>query len=212
MKGIRFDGLHTYNDFGLIQGKKTLGSPAVKKYHLDIPGADGVLDMTEFHGEPTYENVKHKFEFSIAAPHSEFPSHFSKVKNALHGRKGRIILDDDPSFYYLGRADVSDFTDEKGIGHIVIECDCEPYKYKLQQTIVTATISETETVVLTNSRKRAVPEITTTAAMTIAFGDGIWTTSAGTYTIPELELVEGDNLVTVTGAGEITFAWVEGSL
>jgi hypothetical protein len=48
--------------------------------------------------------------------------------------------------------------------------------------------------------------------MTIAFGDGIWTNSAGTYTIPELELVEGDNTVTVTGTGTITFTWQEGSM
>jgi hypothetical protein len=77
---------------------------------------------------------------------------------------------------------------------------------------VTKAVNGTEVITLTNSRKHAVPSVTTTAAMTIAFGDGIWTTSAGTYTIPELELVEGDNLVSVTGTGDVTFAWQEGSL
>jgi phage-related protein len=124
----------------------------------------------------------------------------------------RIILDDDPTFFYLGRCHVSSFTSEKGIGTIKVECDCEPYKYKLQPTIMSVTVNGTEVITLTNARKRAVPEIKTNATMTIVFGDGAWTPSAGTFTIPELELVEGDNLVSVTGTGNITFEWTEGSM
>jgi hypothetical protein len=104
------------------------------------------------------------------------------------------------------------FTDEKGIGTITVTCDCEPYKYKIAKTVVTRAIDGTEIVNLTNSRKRAVPTITTTSEMTVSFGGGVWTNRAGTYTIPELELVEGDNLVAVTGNGTITFTWQEGDL
>lgn len=156
--------------------------------------------------------MTHKFTFSTIVPRSDFLTQYSEIKNALHGQKLRIVLDDDPSNYYVGRCYVSSFTDEKGIGKITVECDCEPYKYKIAKTVVTKAVDGTDIVALTNSRKRAVPTITTTAAMTIAFGDGIWTNSAGTYTIPELELVEGTNTVTVTGTGEITFTWQEGSM
>lgn len=212
MKGITFGTTHTYRDLGLILGKKEIGSPAVKENKVDIPGADGSLDMTEYHGEPKYENVKHKFEFSAAVPPDESLALFSRVKNALHGKKHRIILDDDPAFFYVGRCHVSSYTDEKGIGKLSIECDCEPYKYKLNKTTVTHAIDGTKSITLTNSRKRAVPTITTTAAMTIIFGSGSWTTSAGTFTIPELELVEGANLVEVIGTGNIAFSWQEGEL
>ena len=212
MKGITFGTTHTYKTWGLILGKKEIGSPAVKENKVDIPGADGALDMTEYHGEPKYENVKHKFEFSAAVPLGESLTLFSRVKNALHGKKHRIILDDDAAFYYVGRCHVSSYTDEKGIGKLSIECDCEPYKYKAQKTTVTKAIDGTQAITLTNGRKRAVPTITTTAAMTIIFGGGTWTNSAGTYTIPELELVDGANTVEVTGTGSITFAWQEGDL
>ena len=212
MKGITFGTTHTYKDLGLILGKKEIGSPAVKENKVDIPGADGVLDMTDFFGEPKYENVKHKFEFSALASPDEALALFSRVKNALHGKKQRIILDDDPAFFYVGRCSVSSYTDEKGIGKLFIECDCEPYKYKLQPTIMSVTINGTQAITLTNGRKRAVPTITTTAAMTIIFGSGSWTTSAGTFSIPELELVEGANLVEVIGTGNITFTWQEGEL
>jgi phage-related protein len=196
----------------LLLTSKEIGSPAVKENKIDIPGGDGSIDLTDFFGEPKYEDVQHKFEFTTIEPQSDFLSQYSQVKNAIHGKKVRIILDDDPAFFYLGRCRVSNFTSSKGIGTIKVECDCEPYKYKLNKTVVTQAVNGTTVITLTNARKRAVPEITTTAAMTIAFGDGAWTPSAGTFTIPELELAEGDNLVSVTGTGSITFAWTEGSM
>lgn len=212
MKGITFGTLHSYNDLKLILTKKEIGSPAVKERKIEIEGADGDLDLTEFFGEPKYENVTHKFEFSTIVPQAQFLSLFSTVKNALHGKKMRIILDGDPLFYYMGRVKVSSFTNEKNIGMISMECDCEPYKYKMEKTVVSVAVDGTQAISLTNGRKRAVPEITTTASMTIAFDDWTVSHSAGTFIIPELELTEGENVVTVTGTGTITFTWQEGDL
>lgn len=215
MKGITIGTTHTYNDLGLILGKKEIGSPPVKENKVDIPGADGQMDMTDFFGEPKYENVKHKFEFSALVSPDDSLALFSRVKNALHGKKYRIILDDDPAFYYVGRCHVSSYTDEKGIGTLSIECDCEPYKYKLAKTTVTQAIDGTQTIALTNGRKRAVPEVTITTESTLNIvyqATNIWDLASGSYTLPELELVAGDNLVTVTGTGSITFAWQEGDL
>ena len=122
------------------------------------------------------------------------------------------MLDSDPSFFYVGRCFVSAYKNEATIGRISIECDCEPYKYKMEKTVVTQAVNGTQTITLTNARKRAVPTITTTSDMTISFGGGIWTNRAGTFTIPELELVEGDNAVEVSGTGTISFAWQWGEM
>ena len=211
-KGITFGELHSYRDLRLLLSKKEFGAPPVKSKKVEIEGADGSIDYTDFFGEPKYGDAEHKFTFATIVSRSDFSEQYSQVKNALHGQKLRIVDDDDPSFYYVGRCYVSNFTDEKGAGKITVECECEPYKYKLQPTIMSVAVNGTEVITLTNARKRAVPSITTTAAMTIAFGDGIWTPSAGTFTIPELELVEGDNHVTVIGVGNITFTWTEGSM
>ena len=212
MRGIRFGDMHSYDDLKLILKSKDMGAPGVKVTKIDIPGGDSALDLTDFFGDIKYEDVTHKFEFSTIVPRSEFMTLYSRIKNAIHGKKMRVILDDDPHFCWVGRCFVSGFTSEKGIGTVTIECDCEPYKYKLTKTRVTQAINGTKAIVLTNGRKRAVPEITTTAAMTIEYGGGSWTNSAGTYIIPELELTHGENLVTVTGAGTITFSWQEGEM
>ena len=215
MKGITFGNLHSYDDLKLILVSKEIGSPEVKVNKVDIPGGDSSLDLTDFFGEPKYEDLTHKFSFSTIVPQAQFLSLFSTVKNALHGKKMRIILDDDPLFYYMGRIKVSSFTNEKNIGIISIECDCEPYKYKLEKTVVSVAMSGTQAITLTNGRKRAVPEVTiaTESSMNIVFqGSNIWDLGTGSYTLPELELVEGENTVTVTGIGIITFEWQEANL
>lgn len=214
MKGITFGSLHSYRDLKLILGKKEISSPAVKENKIPIEGADSDLDLTDFFGEPKYENAKHKFDFSTTVPEAEFLSLYSTVKNALHGKKMRIILDDDPHFYYVGRLHVSKFTNERNIGKITIEADCEPYKYKLEETVVSVAVNGTQNISLVNSRKRAVPEvvIATDDSIRIVFQGNIWDLGSGSFTLPELELVEGENIVTVTGTGEIAFFWQEGAL
>ncbi len=212
MKGITFGSLHSYNDLKLILESKEIGSPEVKVKKIDIEGADSSLDYTDFFGEPKYEDVTHKFNFATIVPQAQFLSLYSTVKNALHGKKMRIILDGDPLFYYMGRIKVLPFTNEKNIGKISVECDCEPFKYKLENTVVSRAVSGTQAIILTNGRKRAVPEITSTASMTIKFGEHTWASASGTFTLPELELVEGENTVTVTGTGTITFTYQEANL
>lgn len=214
MKGIRFGAFHSYNDLRLILSKKEMGSPTVKAQKLDIPGADGTLDLTDFFGEPKYEDVTHRFDFSTSYPQEEFISHFSTIKNKIHGRKMRVILDDDPLFFWVGRCHVSGFTSEKGIGTVSVEVDCEPYKYKLDHTVMAYAVNGTQTINLTNARKRAVPEVQvfTDTSITVDFRGNTWTLGKGNYTLPELELTAGDNPVTVTGMGTITFVWQEGEL
>ena len=109
MKGITFGTYHSYDDFNLLLTSKEVAAPKVKTIEIDVPGADGALDLTEFFGEPKYENVTHKFKFSTIVPQSEFLTLFSTIKNAIHGKMQRIILDDDPLFYYVGRCFVSSF-------------------------------------------------------------------------------------------------------
>ncbi len=215
MKGIKFGNYHSYDDLRLILSKKEMGTPAVKSRKIEIEGADSALDLTDFFGEPKYEDVTHKFQFSTMEPQDEFLSQFDTVKNALHGKRMRVILDDDPLFYYMGRLHVSSFTSEKGIGSVSVEAECDPYKYKLAKTVFSKAVNGTSTITLTNSRKHAVPEISieTASSLNIVFQQSnIWDLGSGSYTLPELELVEGENTVTVTGTGNITFTWQEGSL
>lgn len=214
MKGVTFGEYHSFDDLHLVLSKKTIGTPTPKIETIDIPGADGVLDLTEFFGDVKYNNRTLSFDFSTLVPQKQFMDLFSIVQNAIHGKKVNIILDDDHGFFYIGRPNVSAFTNEKNIGLITVEAECEPFKYKVEKTVVKVDVSGTKTISLTNSRKRAVPEvvITTDSSIRIEYKGSIWDLGSGSFTLPELELVEGENPVTLTGAGTITFTYQEGSL
>lgn len=214
MKGVTFGKYHSYRDFSLILNSKEIAAPKPKNAEIEIPGADGTIDLTEFFGQVNYENCIHKFQFSTIVPQNQFLTLYSTIKSALHGQKARIVLDDDSGFFYVGRLYVSPFTSSKGIGTLSIEANCEPYKYKIAKTVVTRAVSGTENIVLVNSRKRATPEVTITTENTIriTYGNNIWDLGSGSYTLPELELIEGNNMVTVTGTGVVSFTWQEASL
>lgn len=213
MKGVSFLGYHSIRDLHLLMTSKEIGAPEIKWQTIDIAGSDGELDFTDFFGEPKYANVQHQFTFESIRPRNEQIAQYTDIKNKIHGKKGRIILDDDPSFFYVGRCSVSKYTNEKNIGKITVTCDCEPYKYKLAETVLSTGVSGVMNVRLTNSRKRAVPLVTieTEDTLNIVYNTyNVWDLASGSYMLPELELVEGDNVVTVTGTGTISFTWQEG--
>lgn len=212
IKGVKFGVYHSWRDFSLILGEKTIEAATPKKMEVEIPGADGTLDITEYFGDINYNNRKLSFMFSTIVPQTEFLKLFSQIQNAIHGKKIRVILDDDPDFYYIGRVTVSAWKANKNVGEITIDCECEPYKYKMYETIITEEISGTKEIVLNNLRKRVNPVITTSAEFTLAFNNSSYVLSAGTWIIPELSLTAGKNFITVTGTGTIEFKYQEGGL
>lgn len=214
MKGVKFGNKHSYYEWGLILSSKEIQSPEPKVRKIEIEGSDGDgIDYTEFFGDVKYNNRQLSFTFTkMDIVPDGFLALYSLVQNTIHGKKMQVILDDDPLNYYYGRVTINEWKSDRKKGIIVIEVDAEPYKYNLYESEVMQMVSGTDTIVLPNSRKRVVPTITTNAEFTISFGNYKGVFSAGTFRIPELELIEGDNLVTVTGTGTITFTYRMGGL
>lgn len=213
MKGITFGNYHSYNNFNLVLNSKEIASPSPKIEKIEIPGADGELDFTEFFGEVKYQNRKLIFNFTLLDTPSNFLTAFSNIQNAIHGKKLHVTLDDDPNFYYVGRCAVDKWKADKNIGKITVEADCEPYKYKNAVTTVSRSITSSGTISLTNLKKSVVPKISTNAPITIGWTGGSASLSAGNnQIIPELVLREGTTTVTVTGTATLTFSYQEGEL
>lgn len=212
MNQIKFGNYRSYDDLNLLCVSKVIGSPAAKTSTVEIDGGDGVLDYTEYFGDVKYNNRQLSFSFESLVPQSQFPALYSAILDALQGKKVQIVLDEDSEYYYCGRLSVSDFKNDRGIASISIECDCEPYKYKQNKTVVSESVNGSAMIILENMRKRAVPTITSDAVLTFEFGGRTVQHNAGTFVIPTLELVEGSNTVTVAGTGNVTFTYQEGRL
>jgi len=212
MKGVNFGDFHSYRDFSLILSQKTIGTPSPKTETIEIPGGDGVLDLTEVFGEVKYNNRNLSFEFSSIVPQSDFMDQFSHIQDALHGQKMQIVLDDDPEWYYTGRISVSEWKADKNIGKLTIDCDCDPYKTKLSETVVTAPVNGPKTVILTNSKRSVMPTIDITGEVDLTFGSNFYSLSEGRYDLPAVRLVNGENTILLDGAGTATFIYIERGL
>lgn len=209
---VQFDDLDSYLDFRLIRTSKTIGEAAPKTKTVEIEGADGTLDLTDYFGELYYQNRTLSFEFSLIEPISEFERIYSEVKNALNGRKMKITLSEDSDFYYVGRVSVSDWKADGRIGSITVDCDCEPYKYRKNVTKKTVTVNGTKTVMFQNLNKLVMPEFELSAAMQIKFGDSTYSANKGKWSDSRLKFKQGSNKVVFTGNGTVTVSYQERGL
>lgn len=129
----RSDGqqYHTYRNFSLFQLRPIVIEPAKPKTHLiDVPGMNGVLDVTSHFGATTFENRKITLLFeSRDINYSEWETKRSQVATALDGQYcDRITLDTDPNYYWKGRVSVSSNKSDKFFSTIQIEIDAYPKK------------------------------------------------------------------------------------
>lgn len=116
----------------------TLEPPEPKTYTVDIPGGNGVIDLTEsLTGDVAYENRNQEFTFDLI-----YPENFEKVKtklsNFLHGRAYDYTMTMDPGYTYHGRFTVESYEHAmyaNGIlGQIKIKIEANPYKKKASMT------------------------------------------------------------------------------
>lgn len=215
MNGVYFGEVHSYHDLHLILAPFTPAPAKPQTNFLKVPGRDGSLDLTEANGEVKFDDRTFPFTFTIRPDDDlSFDERLSAVSAALNGKRCRITLDRDPDYYWLGRCVVDQHQRDKGIGKIVVKATVQPYKLKQSATVVSVALSSAaKTVVLENGRMAAVPTIECTMnGTTVAFGDKIFSLRAGTYKLLDIRLTEGKNLLTVSGAGTITFTWQEGAL
>ena len=214
MNGVYFGNVHSYEDLHLILAPFTPAPAEPQTNFLQIPGRDGLLDLTEANGEVKFNSREFVFTFTVAPRDTlTFDERLSAVSNALNGLRCKITLDRDPDYYWQGRCAVSEYEQDRNIGQIEITATVDPYKLKQNATVVSVALSaEEKTVVLANSRMTVVPVIKCTGACTVTFGDAGYTLEAGAHKIPAIRFVAGENVLKLSGSGEITFTYQEGAL
>lgn len=130
--GVTFGALHSWRDMELaFEKRQEIGSPEPELLRYEVPGRNGILDCSEaLTGRVTYKQRTLQFDFVMRETARHWPNRYSKIMNALHGQRMRIICDDDPYFYYEGRVNVDPVKSSKYLGKITITADVDPYKYE----------------------------------------------------------------------------------
>lgn len=216
MQYVLFGDKHSYLDYGLILTKKTIGTPEAKRYVVDVPGKDGIDDLTEIIGEVKFGNRPLKLEFEAIENQEDYNVLFSAIQNDLQGKTDKIILSIDPDFYYLGSIKINEWESDVKIGRLVVDIDAHPYKYKINETVYSGVISSNGelTANLYNLRKSVVPTFATQGEVSITFDNQTYSVNSGTVTIPNILFKKGINVITFKGASgtTITVRYQEGCL
>lgn len=216
--GIYFGNIHSFYDLDLILSAVEISPARPKTKYIDIPGGDGSLDLTEAHGEVKYEDRAHRFTLTMNPAgdlsESAFEAKKTEISNRLNGLACKITLDKDPDYYWLGRCVVDSYKSQKRLRQFVIVATVRPYKYKQAETVATFDLSTAgESVSIQNGRKSVCPVISCSNNNTkVVFNGNIFTLNAGSHKILNIRFTEGENQVTISGTGQVTFTYQEGDL
>lgn len=130
MRGVTFNGKHSYWDWNLLlKGFPVVSPPEPKTKIVEVPGTDAVIDLSEvLTGKVHYKQRKIKCHFTLYCQRDKWEEVYTNILNHLHGKTIEIILDDDNEYAYTGRAKIESWVPEAHTADVVITADVEPYK------------------------------------------------------------------------------------
>ena len=136
-------GVNTWDQFHIVPTSRPfVAAPELKSNEVDVPGSDGSIDLTEApQGRSTYQNRTGSWEFIIMndfcqpiSTHMEWYTAYSNIMDYLHGRRFRVVLEDDAAYFYEGRLTVSDYVSENNYSKITIDYNLAPFKWSIMKT------------------------------------------------------------------------------
>ncbi len=213
----RFNQIYSHRDLNLIQQSVDV-QPAEPKLNLiDIPGADGSVDMSELPaGRGGYHDRTLTWTYALY-PGDDWHTKHRQVSNALNGLRCTIHLDTDWDWYYDGRLTVKKYNYDKALRQITVEATCFPYKRKFAYTDVRKDLTtEPLEIVLTNTQEPVVPDFMASVQTTLTYNGRSVTIPPGAwFSSLDFELPKGESTITahtVSGTGTLRILYREGSL
>lgn len=141
---ITFDNKNTWDDWRLIPTSPPMVAPPTAYTNLvEVPGRkQGPIDLSEtLFGGPTYASSEGEWEL---ASHPDYAGSlfsrqwlFDEIRNYLHNRSRKVILEDDHQHYYIGRFAVGAPRTGKNGTSIVIRYTINPVRYNNDGSIDT---------------------------------------------------------------------------
>lgn len=130
--GVTFaDRIHTWRDWGLNLVSIYIPMPEPKTQIRDIPGGDGNIDLTEVNGRPAYKD-RSGLELVFDLMDEDYKVWFlkySEFAKEIHGKKVKMVLDDEPEHYYMVRLNLDGQKTNPVYGEITLSGTAEPFKY-----------------------------------------------------------------------------------
>lgn len=201
-----------YHDWNIVLTKSEIPLPKAKTSTVDIVGADGVLDLSEvLTGEVKFQNRAIKLTFELMDD-VNYEVVIAEISNYIHGKNLIFTITNEEEYFYSGRATINSWECSKRKGKIVITIDAEPYKYEVNETIISTTVNGTKRMNLVNTRKSICPVVIATGNINMTFNNAEFEITEGSWQFLEFVLSEGDNRIVLSGNGTVKFVYRRGLL
>lgn len=212
MKGVNFGDTHSYYDLNLILSECSISPAKPKTNYIDIPGADGSIDLTEALGDVKYNDRTGSLVFSVL-PSDDFEEKKSEISNFLNGKHfDKITLDKDPDWYYVGRCSVNDYKSDKMQRQIIVDLVLHPFKYAQEEKRFVHNTANAEMTFNVNGLS-VIPMISNSSSdISITLNGATYLLSAGKNKYQDICLKPGENVVYKSGGHLVTFIFRERSL
>lgn len=236
MDGVTFGTKHSYRDWGLLlKSRPVISPPSPKTVYVDIPGSDGIIDLTEsLTGDVKFDNRTIKCEFVVLDARNRWSDIYSEIMDYLHGQRMRVRLDEDPTYYYEGRLQVNEWKSDKVTSTITIEGDVEPYKMEMFSSLEDwewdsfnfetgiirdykeIRVDESLTFTIEGRRKSVVPSFTVVSddgsGLQVRFNGTTYDLPDGTSRVLNIVIKNGTNTLYFTGNGTVSIDYRGGRL
>lgn len=168
MLGVTFENKHSYNDWGVWLEDMHINPPLPKRYIVDVPARNGLLDLTpELTPTIRFENRTLTFNFRVKA--GDWSTLVSQIYGQIHGQTLDVVSDLDPNWHWHGCVTVDDFSSDERTGKLVITVDADPFK--LSNTENSYTVNGNGTITCVVDRMEISPAFELTAPTTVIYGD-----------------------------------------
>ena len=191
----------------------TLSPPEPKTYTVDIPGGDGVIDLTQsLTGDVAYKNRQQTFPFMVVNPDS-FERVKTDVSNFLHGKEFDYQITMDPGYTYHGRFTVTEYSHALYaypglVGTFMVSVDADPYKLKGRMTYqLNATGGKMFR--LESGRKPVHPVIECTQPCRVRWKDVVTVVPVGTYRLNDVLFTDGFNEIYINSRELFNTSWAD---
>jgi hypothetical protein len=209
----------TYTDWGLyLQPGWALEAAAPKTKYVEVPGASGALDYSEYPVGAQYSDRQLTASFYLLPPTDEWEGRRQEIVAHCHGRRLRIVLPDSAWGYLNARVSVGALKINKAVATLSITARCEPWIYTSEMCDVTHIIDDAGEVMphyVNGGVKEAVPTWRATDDVMLTAGSDSYALAAGQDTrFPGLRFAAGGTWVTIEGAPgtSVTTTWWEAVL
>lgn len=227
---VRLGEINTYDDWGLQLEKIQLSFPEPKTDLVNIPGADGVLDLTEINGPVRYNNRTLTLTFSQVIDYDDWHTLVSQIARTLHGKVVRCTLPDDPNYFYQGRFALETTKEDDTTAGVVIVGNVEPYKmdvaasdeawlwdifsfdYGLIREYSGILVNGTAEITVVGSARMEVPTIIASATMQLEFDGRTYRLAAGENIEYDIVIQDDEYLFKFIGSGTVTIRYRGGML